>query len=395
MDDSGSVSTPAQLVPVALICATAGSLYGWSALIPALLQRYQVGYAEAGQVFSFAIVAFTFAVLVVPRLDPRWRSLHALSGYACLACACVTAAPWMARFWQFLLAYGIGFGSLSGAIYMVSLEIAGRTQRPALSVPVMVAAFGLGGVVFGPILSTLVSRGMGLSALWLVALALAATGCFGFWRAAGEKQAAPDSELPVPSERRAIKRPPGSWMPALLWLIFAFGSVAGLATLALASRMVADRGASAVWVSLAVAGVGLGNSLGRLAVGLLGRWLRPRAILLVAQGITFAGLVLLGLTSAPALGVLMVSFVALGYGLLAAGMPVLTRALVGPGSFAETYSIVFTGWGVAGLLAPWIAGAVRDQAGDFQGVVAGASLAVVISLVLTVWLDATRQDSLS
>ena len=395
MDNSGSASTPAQLVPVALLCVAAGSLYGWSALIPALLQTYQVGYAEAGQVFSSAIVAFTIAVLVVPRLDPRWRSLRALSGYAGLACACVTAAPWMAGFWLFLLAYGIGFGSLSGAIYMVSLEIAGRTRRPALNVPVMVAAFGFGGVVFGPVLSVLVSQGMGMGALWLVALALACTGGLGFWRAAGEKKAAPAAELRLPSDRRAIDRPPCLLLPAQLWLIFAFGSVAGLATLALASRMVADRGASPVWVSLALAGVGLGNSMGRLVVGLIGQWLRPRAILLVAQCITFAGLALLGLTSAPALGVLAIGLVAFGYGLLAAGMPVLTRALVGPAGFAATYSIVFTGWGAAGLLAPWIAGAVRDHSGDFQGVVAGASLAVVVSLALTIWLDATLEEPLS
>ena len=58
--------------------------------------------------------------------------------------------------------------------------------------------------------------------------------------------------------------------------------------------------------------------------------------------------------------------VAAGYGLLAAAVPSVTRAAFGAVEFSRKFSLVFTAWGVAGLSAPWISGALFDATGDFR-----------------------------
>jgi hypothetical protein len=44
--------------------------------------------------------------------------------------------------------------------------------------------------------------------------------------------------------------------------------------------------------------------------------------------------------------------IAVGYGMVAATLPVLTLRASSPGSFSRAFGFVFTGWGTARLLAP-------------------------------------------
>ena len=63
----------------AIAGVSAGALYGWSALAAPLQQAYQVRAAEVGQVFSFALLSFTLAVVVAPMLRRRLGSCYAMA----------------------------------------------------------------------------------------------------------------------------------------------------------------------------------------------------------------------------------------------------------------------------------------------------------------------------
>jgi len=363
---------------VMAVCFAAGSLYGWSALIPALREAYGLGVAEAGQAFSMAIVAFTVSVLLVPRLAARWRGQRAVSFCGFLAAIVTFAAAWAPGFWVFIVLFSIGFGGLSGAIYILALETAAQSRSPQVATPLMVAAFGLGGAVFAVVFRRLIALDWGLAALPSLSAVLtvsslwAATTATG-WSAPVEKMA-PGSQL-----IRAAG--PSRVAVALLWAAFAFGSGSGLMALGLASAIIDDRGASGLLTSVVVAGVPLGNMLGRLSVSLLQRWMRPVRLVGLSPVTGLAALAALYIVQSSRVSAVAIIVLATSYGLLAASMPILTNQLSGPARFGAVFSIVFTGWGAAGLAAPWAAGFLRDSTGDFAAAFLMAMGSCVLAIV--------------
>ncbi|MDE0114248.1 MAG: hypothetical protein OXN84_18415, partial [Albidovulum sp.] len=73
-------------------------------------------------------------------------------------------------------------------------------------------------------------------------------------------------------------------------------------------------------------------------------------------------------------------------GLVASGIPTLTRGMFGSALFGRVFSLIFSAWGIAGLTAPWLAGRIFDQWGDYRFafiLALGATvLASLLSLVL-------------
>ena len=376
-----------QIAPAGLLCFAAGSLYAWSALIPALRARYAVGVAEAGQVFSLAIVAFSVAVMVAPRLPQRARGLTGAAAAGVLAALATALAVLAPDYRLFLVCFSLGFGTMSGAIYIFTLEIAAASRSPGMATPLMVAAFGLGGVVFGPLMRRLVAAGWGTGALFSVALTLllAAAVVLAMRRA---------PVVGLTSAEVADAEFPGSVrILVLLWLTFGFGSGAGLMTLGLASTLIEDRGASVGLSSLVLAGVAIGNTGGRLSVGLLARHLKPALIVVLSPLLGIGGLMLLTLLPNTLVSAAALTIVATSYGLLASAMPVLTRSVSGAQGFRKAFSIVFTSWGVAGLVAPWLAGKIHDVTGSFSLAIVLAMLACLASFSASLFVLAKTRAS--
>jgi hypothetical protein len=171
-----------------------------------------------------------------------------------------------------------------------------------------------------------------------------------------------------------------------LWLTFAFGSISGLMCLGLALPILMDRGASVQLQSFGLLAVALANTLGRLTVGWLQSVLLPARIVGVAAILSGLGVLALLLSSQPGTGVAALFVLAAGYGLTAAGVPVLTRKLILAGQFRNVFPIVLTGWGTAGLLSPWLTGAIRDATGSFNPTfvlcVGACSIAAVLSIAV-------------
>ena len=72
----------------------------------------------------------------------------------------------------------------------------------------------------------------------------------------------------------------------------------------------------------------------------------------------------------------------LAYGMNAVAVPVVVGRLTRPELFTKAYGRVFTGWGVGGLLAPWLAGRLYDRTGGYAAsLLFAAGSAVVASIV--------------
>jgi hypothetical protein len=281
----------------------------------------------------------------------------------------------------FLACFSFGLGATSGAIYVFALELGAESRRPGLAAPIMVALFGLGGAVFGPLMRLLVEAGFGLAALWTVTATLTVGAVVGTALAG-----APAPIILATSALSELTPPVSPGLIMFLWLTFAFGSISGLMCLGLALPILVDRGASVQLQSFGLLAVALANTLGRLSVGWLQSVLLPARIVAGAAILSGFGVLALLLTSQPGTGVAALFVLAAGYGLTAAGIPVLTRRLILAGQFRKVFPIVLTGWGAAGLMSPWLTGVIRDATGSFNPTlvlcVGACSIAVAFSIAI-------------
>ncbi len=347
------------LVLTILGCFGGGSLYGWSGYQPAVRAEFEVSNATASLVFSLALVSFTFGVLLGPillaRVAPRFR-LPLIAGVAALSLALSGMSAGLAGFAS---AYGIAFGFASGALYNFTISMASASGAATLLVPISVAAFGLGGAVFGPIHVWLTQGGWGL---WSV---LPALGCLAIVASiALVLKPAPTHITASQPIAMALMRP--NKTIATLWVIFAAGSCAGLITLGFAAQFLSQASTDARLASLAIFLAALGNTLGRLSSTLTVGYLGPARGTAGALVLSIITLCCLILAAAPALIVGLLFFVAFAYGQLAATIPLLVKSQVSDGAFSSAFGWVFTGWGVAGLLGPWTAGWVLDATGTLR-----------------------------
>ncbi len=357
-------------------CFAGGSLYGWSGYSAAVRAGFGVDNAAASMVFSVALVSFTVGVLLGPSLVrgmSQGYSLASLCGAAALALVAANASP---TFPVFFACYGLAFGFLSGVLYNFALSLAASSPMPNVLLPVSVAAFGLGGAVFGPLSLWLADLGMGLWStlpagvcLAVVAVAAALGGA--------TRSVAPATATPG---RRLFQADPNT---VLLWAIFAAGSCPGLVVLGFASQIVGG-GAGVMIAGLALFLAAAGNTAGRLAASpVAGRFgsLRGVSLSLILSVVALFGLLLANAAEALVAWLFLAAF---AYGHFAANMPLYVRAQVGPEAFPGAFGVVFTGWGVAGLAGPWAAGALLDRTGDLSiSFAASAAVATLGLLLLT------------
>ena len=361
-------------------CFGGGSLYGWSGYLPAVRATYGVGNAVASMVFSLALASFTLGVLLGPAIFAGLPQRFRLSATAALAAVGLSLSGAGGGFAVFVLCYGFCFGFASGALYNHAISQATASKAADFFVPVSVAAFGLGGAVFGPTNVWLTAKGW---ALWsmlpalvcLVTVALVAP----FIRFSSENDTTRVQEsAPFVKPDKTI---------AVLWLIFAAGSCSGLIVLGFASQILHRGAEDAGLASAAIFLAALGNTLGRLSTALIASKFGPACGIAGSLVLSIVALLGLIITVSPGKVVVLLFVVAFAYGHLAANTPLLVKSQVSAPAFPSSFGWVFTGWGFAGLVGPWAAGWLMDTTGDLQ-----RSLIICIALAaVSLWLVARFQ----
>ena len=148
-----------------------------------------------------------------------------------------------------------------------------------------------------------------------------------------------------------------------------------------AAEIVSSSGGSSFHRTLGIVVVAGGNATGGLAAALAADRIDPaRAIRFLASA-TVAALLLtsLGSTTSVLLGLAGVGF---SYGATIALYPFVVLKEVGSVRYPKIYGQIFTAWGVAGLTAPVLAGALFDATGGYvTSLFVAAALAGACALV--------------
>ena len=147
--------------------------------------------------------------------------------------------------------------------------------------------------------------------------------------------------------------------------------------LGLASKIIEQAGGSLTVASAGLAGVALGNTLGRLSVSAQLCFISATQAAFLATLTIGGGLLLVLFSTVAASTAIGLSLVALGYGIMASAIPVMVQRQFGAANFSRIFSIIFTAWGLAGLASPWLAGVLFDISGSF-------SIAILLAFAVTI-----------
>ena len=359
----GFVIAAAVLMTLAL-----GSIHAFSVFLEVLEIRFEASRGTVSFSYSLGLASLTVAVLVGPKIFGRVNAAM-LSAMACLMAAggvaIAAAAPNIAIFW---IAYGLVFGFGNGIGYGFALQIAAQAMpgREGFAMGLVTAGYGLGAALApAGFEAGLAAGGSGLAlgalagVLVVIALVAAALMSAGRARYSVTQEQGPGS----------IKVPP------LLWVAYAAGVFAGLMALGHATGILQGNGVAALWLAPTV--VALANTSASLAAGWLTDRLAWRSLLIAIPAVGTVALLLLATMPGWIVALAAIAVVGACYGAAITIWPAVIAKTFGPAGPA-IYGRVFTGWGVAGLIGPWVAGALFDATGGYSiALIAAAALSIV------------------
>lgn len=305
------------------------------------LDFHTTGRSLAGP-FSTAVASFALSVVAAGRAVDHYgpRRMAAAGGVLSGTGLTMTALA------QQLIVLHIGFGLLFGLAYSSVVTWAstrtGSEWGSRRSVGVVVAAYAAGPIVAEPVGGRSAAQwGWRVTVLGGAAVVTAVT-------------VLASRHLPGAAMAARATHPTNrvSDVPALaaLWLLFLSATAPGL--FAYATDLTAERGLDPRLGGVAVAAMGAGNLVGRLVADPLIERVGLRSALRVDLVLLCAALVALTSLSGMAAALLALVLLSLQYGALSALLPTAVRQVCDASRFGRLYGLVFSSWGLAGLLAP-------------------------------------------
>ena len=372
------------LAAAAVFNPALGSLYAWSIFLEPLEQQFGASRSEVSAVFSIAVVCFTIGMSLAPAAY-RLMATPALVAVAAGLCGLgLGLAAWAPGLVPLGLGYGVLFGLGNGFGYSVMLQAVNLAlpHRRGLANGIGLGLFAAGSILFAPLFGwtvgsfgvtpTLVGMAALFAAVAVVAAALLAASRIGVQVAASLRM-----------EGRNQYGPAVFWV---IWVGFLLGAGAGLMAISQAAGLIVAYGGLPGLAVIGTTLVGAGNGGGRLVGGWLCDHLPIRRIVMGAHLIAATALGLLALLPSAAVAVVALALVGLSYGLLSGAYPSALGYYYGVVNYGRMLGRLITAWGIAGLSAPWLTGAIFDATGGYGLAVmlasSGAALAFLISAAL-------------
>ena len=402
-----------------------GVLYAWSIFKVAIKQSIEKGgegafnWDVASLNDPYAVCCLIFALTMIAAgkcqdtIGPRKTALIGglLVGLGFIWISQTTAyLSWVLGF-GVLTGAGIAFGYSAATPAALKWFPPNRTGRIA---GIVVAGFGLASVYIAPLSQYLMGAwGIGKSMLFYgitFPLVVSLLAIFlvnppagyvppGFVDRRQTNQATAQAR-PMFSDTNATPlemiKTPMFW---LLWILYFIGAGAGLMVIGSIAGMAKESmGANAF---LAVAILAIGNAGGRIAAGMLSDRIGRKQTLLIIFAfqavLMFASIPLTSTGASNALLiVLLATFVGFNYGANLTLFPSYTKDLWGMKNFGVNYGILFTAWGIGGLVMSRISQSLMASTGNYMTafMLAGAllMLGTLIGIIMKDKKEEMRRD---
>jgi len=383
-DTDGRQSPWRAIAAATALNAPLGSLYAFSVFLQPLEALLGLHRADLAIVFAVAAAGFGAGMILAPSVygvAPTPLVVLACAATSTLGIALAATAGGLA---QLAIGYGVCFGAGGGAAYIVVQQIVNLavTGRHGLVNGYVVSLYPAGAMIAAPLFGWGI-RALGVRAtLGGLAAVLAVTGLIGAWLTArsGVTLAATTG---VSALRADERRRPVFWR---LWLVFFLAASAGLMVLSQAAGIITAYGGAAPLAVYGTTFITATIAAARLGGGWMVDWLAIPSVAAGAHAVALAGSVALTLWPGPAISVIALALVGLGYGLIsgvtAAAVAVYWRRAL----YGRMAGRIYMAWCAAAIVLPVTAGRLFDLTHGYGTAVliaaGGNALGIVVSLGL-------------
>lgn len=398
-----------------------GVLYTWSVFAAALTD--QLHWTKTAASLPYTLACAMFALMMVPagrlqdRYGPRW--IAALGGI--FAGGGLILSSFTQSLSVLIITFGVIAGIGIGLGYSAATPAAVKwfpAQKKGLISGIVVAGFGLASLYIAPMTNHFIKT-LGIEGAFRIEGIMFLIAIIAFSQVLAVPlepvQTLDDSSTlnksslglstplqDVSSSRKhpVLLKTDFSWQAMLqssrfylLWVMFASGATAGLMIIGQLSS-IAKVQAGISWGYAMVALLALFNAGGRILAGWLsdhiGRAWTMRLFFLLQAANMFS----FSLYRTPELIALGASLTGLGYGSLLSLFPSATYDFFGTKNGGVNYGLVFTAWGVGGVIGPLMAGAVVDATKNYSLAYLISALLCLLASLLTFLLKKPQESQM-
>ena len=373
-----------------------GSLYAWSVFVAPLEKEFGWKRADTSMIFTIAVFVFGLAFILAGRLQdkkgPFWISIigGVLVSVGFFLSAWTTTLAWVFFWFGAIGGIGNGFG------YATPIPVMAKwfPDKRGLAVGLAVAGYGGGSAIFGPLAGNWLIPTYGWRAtfqvLGVIFLVMTLVGAFLLknppvgWKPAGwtpapaAKAAATTYDF---SPTEALRTP----AMYLMWIAYALGTSAGLMVISQLVPFARSKGVPLAMATTAIFIGAIGNASGRIFSGWMSDALGRLNVLRLMIGISAVAMPILahtgGVAEVPVFLFVMVFIVYWCYGTQLSVNASTTSDFWGTKNAGINYGLLFTAWGVAGIIGPRIGGVLYDKYQNYQAAFYTAAVLAVVALV--------------
>jgi OFA family oxalate/formate antiporter-like MFS transporter len=369
-----------------------GSVYAWSVFVAPLEKEFGWKRADTSLIFSIIVFVFALSFVLAGRLQdkkgPFWISVI---GGLCVSLGFFVSS-WTTSLGYMFFWLGIVAGIGNGFGYATPIPVMAKwfPDRRGLAVGLAVAGYGGGSAIFGPLGGNWLIPAYGWRATFqifgVIFFIMTMIGAFLLRNPpAGYR---PAGWAPAPAAKAAAVAydfAPGETLKTptfyLMWIAYCLGTIAGFMAISQLVPYARSVGIGALGTTGIVVGA-LGSALGRIlsgafsdAMGRLNVLRLMIAISAIAMPILIAG------GSNVLVFFAMVFVVYWCYGTLLSVKASTSADFFGTKNAGLNYGMLFTAWGVAGLIGPRIAGQLFDKYQNYNVAFYTAAVLAVIALL--------------
>jgi len=369
-----------------------GTLYAWSVFVAPLEARFGWKRADTSMVFTIAVVALAISFAIGGRIQDKFGPLPCslvggiLVSVGFYLCSFTTSLTYLYVCFA-IWGLGNGFG------YSTPIPVMAKwfPDKRGLAVGLAVGGYGAGSAIFGPLAQLKLIPAYGLPTTFriLAAIIFVMTIAGAFLLRNPPEGYQPEGWSPAAAKSAAVAHQftPGEMLRTrtfyLMWVGYALGCSAGLMVISQLVPFAKSVGIAAAALSTMTLVVGaVGNGMGRIFSAWMSDRLGRINVLRIMIGI--------GIVAMPALyavgGNVALLFIAVFvvywcYGTQLSVNGAAASDFWGTKNAGVNYGILFSAWGVAGIIGPRIGGVLYDRYHDYQAAFYTAAVLAAVALI--------------